>query len=316
MMSVVFALTTLFHYFFTDVFHSIIFPFISNTAQQRMNELVAIGYYPGLGLSQPSMAAAPIVIGIGAILSSIELKNNSKIRVDYILLFIFIISLIMIGKRSILIWVVFAALFTYYIAGSLKDKFKRVVKLVIGFLLILFLFFIGFNYFDSVPFLSRTVETINGLINGEDVTSGRLVLYERAWEIFKENPIFGIGWGQFLVVTSGKLLSRDLSVHNVYLQLLSETGLVGFILIMIPFLYVYYRTFKIVKKMVEYKFNSSLWKKGIIFSFYYQTFFLLYCLTENPFYNIVYMMMYFFSISIVNSFIIYKNLLSRKFKEN
>lgn len=312
LIAIFYALMTMFHYFFTDLYHSMVFPFVSSSVEQRMVELVRLGYYSGLGFAQPAMAAGPMIMGIGAILSSVEFKRNNQNVLDYLALFILLIGLIMAGKRSILIWGIIASLLTYYSASSMKNKTKRILNLTSGLFVVL-LFIIGLSNYDSLPFLERITRTINGIIEGEDVTSGRIVLYERAWELFKENPIFGIGWGQFIQVTSGQLLSRDLSVHNVYLQLLTETGLVGFILIIVPLIFVYYSTFKIMKAItISSKLNNTLWKKGVIFSFYYQTFFLLYCITENPFYNIFYMLMYFFSISIVNSFVVYKSYLGRK----
>jgi O-antigen ligase len=70
-------------------------------------------------------------------------------------------------------------------------------------------------------------------------TSGRSDLWTVAWKIFTEHPLVGIGLNNFQVLQSrytlkaGKLTRVDLIaetphlVHNVYLQLLTETGVVG-----------------------------------------------------------------------------------------
>ncbi len=70
-------------------------------------------------------------------------------------------------------------------------------------------------------------------------TSGRSDLWTVAWKIFTEHPLVGIGLNNFQVLQSrytlkaGKLTRVDLLaetphlVHNVYLQLLTETGVVG-----------------------------------------------------------------------------------------
>src|SRR5699024_10705968 len=225
-------------------------------------------------------------------------------RMDVFYLIILLLGIIMVGKRSFILWGLITALVTYYTLSPRKRKVGRFAKLTFGIMIMLNLLLVILNYFASVPFFSRIIETINGLVQGEDVTSGRTVLYGGAWELFKDNPIWGIGWEQFAVVTSGWFFERDLSVHNVYLQLLAEMGLVGFIVIMTPLIYVFYKTFKILKVLIE---SSSgydyLWKVGITFSFYYQFFFLLYCITENPFYNTIFMLMYFFSISLVSSYL-------------
>ncbi len=300
--SILYAVTTIFHYLFTDIFHSIVFPFVSSTVQQRMLELVNLGYYPGLGFAQPSMAAAPMVVGIGLYIARILSNRDAVKKIDMFMLIILFIGLIMAGKRSILLWGILTALFTYYFSGEKGKKLIRSIKVFTLSLMSLFILFLIMNYFDTVPFFSRIVGTIDGLIAGDDVTSGRTVLYDRAWELFRENPIFGIGWDQFLVVTSGQLLARDLTVHNVYLQILTEMGIVGFVIIIIPFAYVYFKTIRTLKKVIDDDMYNKNWRMGISFSFYFQTFFLLYCISENPFYNVVYMFLYFFSITIVNSF--------------
>lgn len=64
--------------------------------------------------------------------------------------------------------------------------------------------------------------------------AARLVLWGIAFDLFVHSPILGVGWGNFLVLY-GSYVS-DVSwippgiyaAHNIYLQLLSETGIVGF----------------------------------------------------------------------------------------
>jgi hypothetical protein len=72
--------------------------------------------------------------------------------------------------------------------------------------------------------------------NGDSVAT-RLVLYKEAVRIFLMSPITGVGPGGY-----GKLYCGDYdefaSPHSLFLQLLAEFGLVGFILLIINFLIV------------------------------------------------------------------------------
>ncbi|MFS0750386.1 O-antigen ligase family protein [Oceanobacillus sp. 1P07AA] len=303
--AIVYALNSIFHYFFTDMYHSLMFPFISISAQQRVTELVNLNYYAGLGLSQPSMAAGPMIMGIGIVLAQLIVgKNQNKIW-NVLLILLLAISLLIVGKRSVLLWGGVSVVITQLVISSDRQKIRKIFKYTLGIIFIIGLTYVLWGFLQTIPILTKLVETIQGIGSGEDVTSGRTVLYQRAWELFLENPIFGIGWGQFVVITSG-LLSRDLIVHNVYLQLLSETGLIGFMIIIIPIIYAYILTIKCYK-IIKYNTLINLkWKLGICFSIYYQTFFLLYCLSENPFYNTVYLFMYFFCLAIMNSLIVLK----------
>ncbi len=67
---------------------------------------------------------------------------------------------------------------------------------------------------------------------GSDVVT-RLLLWGTAWDYFMHSPVFGVGWGNFVHLYGLDLSSfmrpEMLAVHNLYLQLLAETGLVGFV---------------------------------------------------------------------------------------
>ncbi|MGA3323251.1 MAG: O-antigen ligase family protein [Terriglobia bacterium] len=60
---------------------------------------------------------------------------------------------------------------------------------------------------------------------------GRLVLWGAAWDIFRHSPLMGVGWGNLLRLypTDLPAFTREFAAHNIYLQLLAETGLVGFV---------------------------------------------------------------------------------------
>lgn len=61
-----------------------------------------------------------------------------------------------------------------------------------------------------------------------DVTGGRLGIWTGALEDFASNPVFGTGLGGRIVhVVEGKIIV--VPIHNLYVQLLSQTGLVGFV---------------------------------------------------------------------------------------
>lgn len=76
-------------------------------------------------------------------------------------------------------------------------------------------------------------------------SSGRSDIWQVAWTIFKRHPLNGIGLNNFEAVephytlNSGTLSRVELIVdkphlvHNVYLQLLTETGIVGFVIFLV-----------------------------------------------------------------------------------
>ncbi len=81
-------------------------------------------------------------------------------------------------------------------------------------------------------------ETLNPA-HAEDSVIGydaatRLVLWSTALDLFAHSPIAGIGWGNFPTVYGSYINISWIpagiyNVHNIYLQLLSETGILGFV---------------------------------------------------------------------------------------
>lgn len=60
----------------------------------------------------------------------------------------------------------------------------------------------------------------------------RIILWSTAWQMFLTSPIHGIGFGVFPLISAQYLppvgLGADLETHNIYIELLAETGILGF----------------------------------------------------------------------------------------
>lgn len=77
-------------------------------------------------------------------------------------------------------------------------------------------------------FADKLMESRRGVSFEEDI---RFRLWGAAWEIWRESPVFGVGLGQYIDSSRGLLGTEAGSlVHNTYLSILSETGIVGFLL--------------------------------------------------------------------------------------
>lgn len=80
----------------------------------------------------------------------------------------------------------------------------------------------------------------------EHSAGGRPELWRLAIDLFKENPVFGVGFhGYSLTVggttlDTGEVLKKRQDPHSLYLKILSEQGLVGFTI----FLYLIYKSFR------------------------------------------------------------------------
>ena len=136
-------------------------------------------------------------------------------------------------------------------------KFYRLLALILSSLLIFFIF--STNSKVSNRIITQTIKQTN--INASEVkeinffTIQHQVLYISAYRIFNDNKIKGIGPKNFRIVCKNKkyqvLTEKDGSIdgcqthpHNIYIQLLAETGIIGFLFIFIFFVFLVYLLFK------------------------------------------------------------------------
>lgn len=163
--------------------------------------------------------------------------NNSR----YYAFMSFMVILMMGAKTAILMAIFCMALYFLFIKKSATNK-------VLGVALIAGLAIIPF-------FLSIFMSNLQNL---EHSMFNRLISYQLGIEFFLESPIFGIGINQGLLRASDEaiLLAEAegivnyfpvYQVQNPYLRTLSETGLIGFSLLMILIYFLLIRAFKSIK---------------------------------------------------------------------
>ena len=115
----------------------------------------------------------------------------------------------------------FLAILLYGVYIFMTSKRKIYFSVV---LLLTFSLGIGFvpdSYWDRM----KTIQNYE-----EDASAtGRFEIWTQAVELWKENPFFGIGPGNFKKI-SPEYLGRERVTHNTYIQILSEQGLFGFII--------------------------------------------------------------------------------------
>ena len=248
-----------------------------------------------------------LAISTGVIFCIIICNKDKRIR-NITSFLISIIALILTGKRGPLLFCILSILILYYMYKSNKPV-ERLIK-IIGIIAI------GIS---GVIILSKYVPAIENTLNrftsyGSDITNGRTELYEFAWQWFNENPTFGIGWGGYPYRVNktfiGAIYGRNSNMyaHNVYLQLLCEVGIVGFLLFMVPMFYTVIKTKKLLKMN---RFNKIILDKdeecALSISLFVQIFFLLYCFTGNPLYDYSSLFPYMISCAVTGAVAFKKN---------
>lgn len=95
---------------------------------------------------------------------------------------------------------------------------------------------IGLVFFAAVAgglFLSEN-PLKNRVISMFDVTEGsnqgRLEIWGKAWELFRESPVIGVGLGAYAYVVDPSAGYREpIYAHNLYLEFLAEIGILGLV---------------------------------------------------------------------------------------
>ena len=151
-----------------------------------------------------------------------------KYKLSFFFIFLCLIAIIFTGERMSLLLFIFSL---FLILIFLK-KFK--LLFLISLLILITLIFSYFN-FSQVQF--KMNEFFYAIIDFKN--SGHGAHYLAAWTIFLENPIIGSGFRTFREVCSEDFVNLALvnktiaphcttHPHNIYLEALSDTGLVGF----------------------------------------------------------------------------------------
>ena len=271
----IFAGATFLFYFFPNIYLNSVVPKLADYLKETAVIMMRTNRYPGL-TGHYSTNGTYLAIGFGAVISIIfcktgEKKKNSK----YLIVCLLILgALLLIGKRAHLVFSVAAAFGVYWLSND-KDKVNRLIKLLGVVLVAAILFVIMVN---QIPALSNTFNRFSETADSGDFLMSRGLFYAEAISQFKSHLLLGCGWKQMV-----NLLAHD--VHNIYIQLLAETGLVGFSFYIILFVSGLLMAVRLVKMAASSTSESIVDKKLIYFAAYYMFFFILYGFTGNPLYD-------------------------------
>tara|TARA_A100001015_G_scaffold321548_1_gene452899 strand:+ start:4308 stop:5570 length:1263 start_codon:yes stop_codon:yes gene_type:complete len=179
-------------------------------------------------------------------------KNHIKKIFMISFIFIFLEGLVFIsGERTAFFYVNLSAFFMIIFINEFK--LLRIITLFFSFLLILLI--INFNESAKIRVIDLTVEQLGF----SQKNSKKYIFSEEhqdqyltAINIFKDNPYFGVGIKKFRDECDNKKYAHgnyycSTHPHNIYIQLLSETGIFGFI---IPFLIFIYFSLKLIKHLL------------------------------------------------------------------
>jgi len=182
-------------------------------------------------------------------------KEKYKYEIYFIgILFILVDVLIYISAERTAFF--FLNLSTLFIIVLIKNYQKfRLITFIIGLILIAVLTFSSDNLSNRmIKGPAKSMGFAKESQSKNIFTAGHDSLIKTALNMFKDKPILGHGPKMFRVVCKNKkyqigVKPCDNHPHNFYVQLLAETGIIGFSFLMISFFYVLYCAFRQLKSI-------------------------------------------------------------------
>ena len=290
------AVGIIFQLVFSGIYNTYIATFFKNT-----NDIIywSQGYgYAGFTY-QLGVTAIILIYLEGIVLYGYE--NNEK--VSAILALVITILVFLTGKRSLALLAILLPILVTVLCNKFSGKrILNILCVILVLGVILYFFIVNSDLFIKSKLLGRFASTIVDLENGRDVTSDRSELYKEALSMFRNNKILGIGLGNF---KKSSFFATD--VHNTYIQVLCEEGIVGEILFCVPL---------VVNLIFSVKENRIKQSKLLNLSLFLQLFFIIYGLTGNVMMNEICYVIYFFAISIVDGITRKNNVGEENFEKN
>lgn len=171
-----------------------------------------------------------IMLGIMLIFSFCILINNKIkkiIRLAAIPFFLLSFYFMIIsGSRGMYVALITTLLLSFLLRGILGNKIIKKIKLSIAVLVSIVVII------ALVPENNVYKQRIQSIAKGDQA---RMVVYEESIKLFKENPLTGIGYGNFpqaeqSIKNSFSYWGKYKHEHNMGLKMLVETGILGFII--------------------------------------------------------------------------------------
>jgi len=298
-----------------NFFFRFIYPFLSTQSKEMASFQINLGYGVCIGANSvliDYIIAFPLLLVINAFLIFEHEDKSSMFKFKLILVALLLFGAMTLENRKSELLAIALVIMILVLSGlnyERHGKRQRMVLLALLFVVCVLPFCIFVLY--KAGYLGRYEAFIQRLTtnvatqSNVDISTGRLRLWKIAWKLFKEHPLFGIGWGNFSnYVPTGMQSGHEnifelRNVHNCYLQLLCETGVTGFLIFVTPLIYVLGRSIKMVR---SYKTDPEKRYQTILASTCtgYQLFFLIVGFIDPSWYKLIFLCLYSLTVMMLN----------------
>lgn len=254
-----------------------------------MNAWTRNGWYTGLFPDRaPAAFFCSVLIGVGLYYlycNNYKTAGSTFQRLlGVVFTFIGAYGILLTAKRGLLIGAGIAA-FVSFIFYKKANK-APIWRICLAAILAIFVIWIVFSNMEVTQVM------IARFVSNDNPLTYRDVIYRNIFEKFWSSPLFGTG-------TASAFSLLGIGGHNIYLTVLMENGILGFIVFISALGYVFFSTVELLLKFGSYEYHQGI--PFLLFSLYIQVFFLVYGMSGNPLYDNYILYFYLFSISIVKN---------------
>ena len=180
-------------------------------------------------------------------------KQNLKLKMAmFLILFILVGCILITGERSNGIKAIIGLMIFLFLNNKISAKIKISIFL---FSLIFTSLIISNSNYLKVRYGQQLFYQLFDSNQRDQFIENNLYLklYKSGLAVFKDNPIFGVGNKNYRVITTRNIETKinddyllNTHPHQIYIELLSEHGLVGTIILLSIFFYLIFKNLKII----------------------------------------------------------------------
>lgn len=186
-----------------------------------------------VGITDPNYLAANIVASLVMIVGLLRVESLRRWRAPLLMAVpVLLYGLVATQSRGGMLAVLTAAVLAVFLLREYR------VRILAG---------VGALLVGIAVFLALQPRAFERITQSDSSGTGRTDLWAAAWAVWRDAPLFGVGAGNFpsaksayadqigFVARPDLLLDQPMVAHDVWLQALAETGLVGLVLIVFAF---------------------------------------------------------------------------------
>lgn len=277
--AIITSIVTWISFFSPNFYISNFIPLLPESSQaEALRNFVRFSNRMGLS-THYSRNAFYILLGL---IGQIYFYLKNKQRKQLLCIIFFSVTLLIVGKRGHTLFFLAALIVTYFIFYRVKAK--TILKFCGIGIVALILLFLCINFIPGTDFIfTRIFETNTAGTSTMDIRFG---MYTDLIKQYINNDLFALGWGHYARSTG----YSSPGVHNDYIQLICETGIIGFVLVVGSNIIVLRNAIKYCRAQSDVL--------GFI-ALLYNVFFLMYAMTGIPHYDVEVYMFYF----LINAFL-------------